>query len=133
MSLELLGFLPARLLGRAVVSGHLDTVIALLDARASIEAPGHDGHRPLMLAALAGQQGALYILLNRGAEVNATVAESGNTALMLAANRGRLEVVRMLLQAGADPGLEAKDGWTAGQAARMAGHADIAKLLDEQI
>ena len=82
-----------------------------------------------MLAALADQRGALYVLVTRGADVNATVAESGNTALMLAANRGRLEAVRMLLQAGADPNLKAKDGWTALQAAEMIGDDEIVELL----
>jgi ankyrin repeat protein len=112
-----------------VLSGHVDTVIALLDAGAAIEAPGRSGRTPGMLAAMSGQLGGLYVLLQRGGDVDATAAETGNTALMLAANRGRLDVVRMLLAAGAEVNARAKDGWTALEAAEMVGDDEIATLL----
>jgi uncharacterized protein len=48
---------------------------------------------------------------------------------MLAANRARLEEVRLLLEAGADVTLKAKDGWTALAAAEMIGDDEIAALL----
>jgi hypothetical protein len=83
----------------------------------------------IRITAAAGQPGALYLLLQAGAEVNAREAETGNTALMLAANRARLEEVRLLLQAGADVNLKAKDGWTALAAAEMIGDSEIADLL----
>ncbi|MEQ9606635.1 MAG: ankyrin repeat domain-containing protein, partial [Kiloniellaceae bacterium] len=77
----------------------------------------------------AGQPGALVVLLTRGADADAREADTGNTALMLAANRARLEEVKLLLQAGADPNLKAKDGWTALAAAEMIGDSEIAALL----
>ena len=83
----------------------------------------------MVLAAAAGQAGALYVLLNHGADPDARERETGNTALMLAANRARLEEVKLLLQAGADPTLKAKDGWTALAAADMIGDSEIVELL----
>jgi uncharacterized protein len=100
-----------------------------LDAGADPNLPGGGGRPPVVLAAAAGQAGALYLLLARGAEVDARETGTGNTALMLAANRARLEEVRVLLQAGADVNLKARDGWTALAAAEMIGDDEIAALL----
>ena len=65
--------------------------------------------------------------------MNGRDAGTGSTALMWAANTGRKRIVELLMERGADPTLAAKDGWTAGSAARMAGHDDIARLLEERI
>ncbi|MGD1880346.1 MAG: ankyrin repeat domain-containing protein, partial [Kiloniellaceae bacterium] len=104
-------------------------LIALLVAGAFPNRPGGGGRPPVVLAAAAGQPGALYVLLNRGADADAREQGSGNTALMLAANRARLEEVKLLLQAGADVTLKANDGWTALAAAEMIGDDEIAALL----
>ena len=82
-----------------------------------------------MLAARTNRTTTLALLLERDADVNATGTEDGNTALMLAANRGFLDIVRLLLAAGADVNIRAKDGWTALAAAEMVGDAEIAELI----
>jgi ankyrin repeat protein len=116
-------------LGEAIEAAQIDGVLALLEAGADPNLPGDGGRPPVVLAAAAGQAGALYVLLNHGADPDAREVETGNTALMLAANRARLEEVRLLLQAGADVKLKAKDGWTALAAAEMIGDNEIAALL----
>jgi len=57
-----------------------------------------------MRAADAGRVDEVRRLLQNGADVNEKMAELGGlNALMLAARRGHLAVVKVLLQAGADP------------------------------
>jgi ankyrin repeat protein len=75
--------------------------------------------RQLYVAAQAGDGAAVARLLAAGADPNAPVAvqlPSGEvvqrTALCVAVARGRLEVVRLLLEAGADPSFAASDGET---------------------
>jgi hypothetical protein len=49
---------------------------------------------------------------------------------MVAAGKGRLEEARMLLDAGADPALSAKNGFTARDWAAKFGHGELAAFLD---
>jgi ankyrin repeat protein len=58
---------------------------------------------PLMRAAEAGNPSDVRRLLKEGVDVNEKLDGIGLTALMLAAGRGHLEVVKVLLEAGADP------------------------------
>ena len=57
---------------------------------------------PLMRAAWKGQVDEVRRLLKEGAEVNQTI-DLGFSALMVAASVGHLEVIKVLLDAGADP------------------------------
>ena len=52
---------------------------------------------------------------------------------MWAANTGRKSYVELLIEHGANAALTANDGWTAGEAARMAGHDEIARMLERRI
>lgn len=51
--------------------------------------------------------------------------QHGQTALMLAVSHGRLDMVRMLLEAGADINIQDEDGSTALMCAAEHGHVDI--------
>ncbi len=119
-------------LGAAVKSRSLETVRVVVEAGARLENTGPDGKTPLVLA--AGYQGYAIAdyLLGKGADANAVNARDGTTALMWAANAGNRKMVERLLSAGARLTVKAHDGWTALQAARDAGHDDIARILDEQ-
>ena len=54
---------------------------------------------------------------------------TGNTALLLASRHGHLEVVRLLLEFGADKDLATIEGGTALMLAAQEGHVEIARLL----
>ena len=55
--------------------------------------------------------------------------QAGQTALMLAVSHGRLDMVKMLLEAGADINTQDDDGSTALMCACEHGHVDIVKVL----
>jgi ankyrin repeat protein len=85
------------------------------------------GATPLMYAAVVGSVGAMTVLLDNGANANATNA-TGATALMWAATD--IEKVRLLLSRGADVNGASQRGRTALQAAaRSDGSAAIVRLL----
>ncbi len=114
-------------------AGSYATVKLLLDAGADPNRAAADGRKPLMLASRVGLDESVRTLLDKGADVNGRNKQDGSTALMWAANNGHKRLVDLLIERGADPSLTAKDGWTAGEAARMAGHVDIADKLERQI
>ena len=120
-------------LNAALKGGHFDLVVDFIARGADVNLPGAKGRRPLELVAIAGDQRSLELLLARGADVNARNVKDGTTALMWAANNGHMASVKRLLNAGADPSLTANDGWTAYEAARMAGHENLARLLGGDI
>jgi ankyrin repeat protein len=109
------------------------TVKILLDAGADPNRAAADDRKPLMLAARTGLDESVRTLLDKGAEVNGRNEKDGTTALMWAANNGHKGIVEYLIERGADASLTAKDGWTAGEAARMAGHVEIADKLERHI
>ncbi|MES2603733.1 MAG: ankyrin repeat domain-containing protein [Pseudomonadota bacterium] len=60
------------------------------------------GRRPLMLAARSGVVAAVSELLERGADVNAAETQRGTTALMQAADQGHADVLKVLIENGAN-------------------------------
>jgi ankyrin repeat protein len=84
---------------------------------------------PLMLAALNGPAPMVELLVRSGAEVNAQA--SGSTALTEATRKGDPAVLRVLLEAGADPNVAMLDGSAPACYAKMHGYAQAARLLIE--
>lgn len=82
--------------------GHEEVVRVLLEAGANVEDHNENGHTPLMEAASAGHVPVAKILLEHGAGINTHSNEFKESALTLACYKGHLEMVRFLLEAGAD-------------------------------
>jgi hypothetical protein len=86
-----------------------------------------DGRTPLHDAAAAGQAGALEVLIEAQADLDA-IARSGRTPLIEAAEGGHVEAARVLLEAGADVNRSHRGG-SALEIAERLGHRSLAALL----
>jgi uncharacterized protein len=88
-------------------------------------------HNQPLHACLASNRDAetARLLIAQGADVNTRQA-GGFTPLHQASAGGAREIVILLLEAGADPGLTCDRGKTAADFARERGYAEIASLLD---
>jgi uncharacterized protein len=114
----------------AAMLGMKDEVAAFLDDnRDLINATG--AHEiPLMFhAAIGGNQALVEMLIARGADVNAGAGYEKNTALHGAAGFGFPDLVRYLLNQGADFTAKDHEGRTPLDVAEQTGHQDIAALL----
>ncbi|MCY4638069.1 MAG: ankyrin repeat domain-containing protein [Acidobacteria bacterium] len=87
----------------ATTAGGAGMVATLLEARADPDIAPDTGGTPLMIAARQGNVAAVRSLLAHGADMNATEGAQGQTALMWAVARRHPQVVRVLLEVGADP------------------------------
>lgn len=114
-------------------------VEALLARGSPVDAPGIDTagmlsaqavefDSPLQAAAKQGNVKIVSMLLRHHPWVDHRCCD-GPSALGYAAAGGYLEVVRLLVQAGADPSIESEQG-TALEAARHNGHAEVVQYLE---
>jgi len=124
------GFAP---LGLAVFFGHLDTVNALLDGGAEINAPSRETMKvtPLHSAAAAKQTAIARVLISRGANVNAT-AVNDLTPLIEACANGNLELAKLLVEHSANVDAKMTDGKTALAYATEKNQSEMVKFLREQ-
>ncbi|KAL0275144.1 UNVERIFIED_CONTAM: hypothetical protein PYX00_003100 [Menopon gallinae] len=113
----------------ACSGGHEAVVRVLLNHAANIEDHNENGHTPLMEAASAGHVGVAKILLEYGAGINTHSNEFKESALTLACYKGHLDMVRFLLEAGADQEHKTDEMHTALMEASMDGHVEVARLL----
>ena len=126
----------------AAALGRTDRLRELLDedpARAN--AFGNDGFHPLGLACFFGHVDAARLLLERGADVNALARNQHiqTAAIHAAAASGdtgsdettRYELVKLVLEHGADPNLQQGGGFRAIDAARQNGDERVEALLLE--
>jgi ankyrin repeat protein len=124
----------------AAALGRTDRVSQLLDDDPELaKAFGDDGFHALGLACFFGHVDAARVLLERGADVNVLSRnEHIQTAAIHAASASneqgsgeetRYELVKLVLDHGADPNLPQAGGFTAMDAARQNGDKRVEQLL----
>lgn len=113
--------------------GDIERLKKLLSADASlIKSYSPDGFTPLHLAAYFAQPQAVSELLSHGADASA-VATNGTKLAVInsAAASGSAEIVKMVLEAGANPNAQQEGGFTALHAAAQRNNPEmIGALLD---
>ena len=113
--------------------GYLGMVDLLLarGADPSIRNP-HSGATPLIFTACEGSRRALHCLLKDQRVLATTDAQDiqGQTALHKACYHGRSDVVRVLLEAGADPTVADINGHTVMDIAKHKGQGESVVLLE---
>jgi ankyrin repeat protein len=140
---ELLAANPDLTIFEAAASGRTERARDLLrDDPSLANAFGEDGFHPLGLACFFGHVETARILLEHGADVNALSRnEHIQTAAIHAAaasneegtdEQTRFELVRLVLDHGADPNLPQGGGFRAIDAARQNGDKRVEQLLRER-
>ncbi|XP_029572819.1 ankyrin-1 isoform X18 [Salmo trutta] len=138
--------------------GHVKMVLELLHGGIDVETQTKKGNTALHIAALAGQEQVVAELVNYGANINAQsqvrpppVSEEtptplaeppaeeppattdthtkGFTPLYMAAQENHLEVVKFLLENGANQSIPTEDGFTPLAVALQQGHENVVALL----
>jgi len=121
----------------AARSGHTDVVGVLLTGSSAIESLAdlagnaavteRSGYAPVESAGYGDTE--RRAIPRHRADVNAREQRYGDTALMWAAVAGHVDVVRLLIEAGADVRAVDDEGVTALHLARAKGHAEVAAAL----
>lgn len=115
------------LLHHAAGFGTLDTMTALVDAGAEVNAKNKRGSTPLHWA--IHDEAKVRLLLVRGAAVNVKQVE-GRTPLLQAASLGNgNSILRLLLERGADSNVATLNGQTPLMAAAIRGDTEALRLL----
>jgi len=88
---------------QAAITGNPDIIEALLNAGVDPDERFSDDQNAIMVLARTNNLAAATVLLNKGADVNAVESFRGQTALMWAAGQKQPEMLKLLLEHGADP------------------------------
>jgi ankyrin repeat protein len=114
------------------LEGDVSGISDRLAAGDDIGLPDRQGFTPLHFAAQQSQGEAVKVLLSAGAHIDSQDL-FGNTPLWRAVfnSRGQVTIVKLLLDAGADPGIVNHAGSTARDLAETMGVGDVAALLPE--
>lgn len=106
--------------------GHADLVATLISRKASLTRQTPVGDTALLMASLGKHLGIVKLLVSAGAPVQ---SGSGWQPIQYAAFAGATEVVRFLLDHGADRNAPAPNGYTPLMLAVRNGHTDVAVVL----
>ncbi len=96
----------------AIAEHHPEVTAELVQHKADVNAKSRTGFTALMFAA-RGDVDSARILLNAGADPNATIPDWGGTALIIASTMGQKDIVEALLDKGADPNYKDGNSFTA--------------------
>jgi hypothetical protein len=96
----------------------------------NVNDPLPEGETLIGIASSRADLAMVRLLIARGANVNSRDGDS--TPLVRATRAGNFEILKALIEAGADPGEPGRDGFTAAGVASAMGHEAIAQYLDSK-
>lgn len=95
---------------------------------------GEQSTSPLIAATIMGHLSVVKLLVKSGANVNGKYSDHYiATPIWYAANNGDFEIVKYLLDNGADPTVEDRNGWTPLRQAKLHNHTKVIELLESAI
>jgi Ankyrin repeats (3 copies) len=132
-NVDILGRYDGSALHEASAMGHLEIGEMLLSHGADVNFRSDTGWTALHWAALHGELEFARMLLEHGAAI--VPDNHGETPLFLASEteEGNVQIVRLLLEYGADPGLCNRRGVSPSHVASENGHQQIVQLLSEYV
>ncbi|MBO4675878.1 MAG: ankyrin repeat domain-containing protein [Elusimicrobiaceae bacterium] len=113
----------------AADNGNVQLAYMLIKAGASVYLADSRGFTPLHRACLMGHPNVAQLLLQAGVDINVVSSLSQTTSLMVAAYAGQVDTVQFLLQKGADPYLQDRNGGTALDYARESNSPNKEKII----
>uniref|UniRef100_A0A5K3ETX1 ANK_REP_REGION domain-containing protein n=2 Tax=Mesocestoides corti TaxID=53468 RepID=A0A5K3ETX1_MESCO len=113
----------------ACSGGFVDLARLLLDRGADKEHRDKKSHTPLHTAVYANQRQIVSLLLDYGADIEAQVERTKDTALSIACSHGRLEITEDLLNRGANKEHRNFSDYTPLSLAASGGFVDVIQLL----
>lgn len=113
----------------AAANGHIDIARLLLDRGAGLQEDGTEINAALMSALFGGHVDIAALLLEKGADAGAKSDPFEITALIIAVAAGRGDMVKILIDNGANVNQGGHEGTTPLIMAVEKGHADVVKLL----
>ena len=107
--------------------GHTEAVRVLLQHNADPNLPSDDKRTPLMIASSSNHPAVVELLLAHDKEAK---DEARDNALRYATDRNNVEIMKLLLEAGLDPNIQAgENGWTCLLVACCDNYPEIVSLL----
>jgi len=107
-----------------------DEVVDYLIKRIDFETTNSLGISPFSIAIRKGRSNWVEYMINRGIDLNKTERKSNFTPLMEAVTSNRVEIIKTLLDGGADTSLIDSFGFSAVDFARKMKKIEILKLLE---
>jgi ankyrin repeat protein len=96
----------------ACSDGLLDIATVLVDAGADVNLKSTEGFAPIISAVQGNHKPVVDYLLTKGARINEKNGPNGITPLYLACSLGSLDIVKVLVDAGADVNQKSTQGYT---------------------
>ncbi|MBK8397606.1 MAG: ankyrin repeat domain-containing protein [Leptospiraceae bacterium] len=123
---------PQERLEAAIQAGDLEDTKKAIADKADLEAELQKNITPLELAIKKNKLDIVKLLIEKGANVNPTKAESGYTPLHVAAINNRLEIAKYIIEKGSNINAQTKFGTTPLHHAAEKGSYEVAQLLIEK-
>lgn len=111
---------------------HDDVIHLLVKHQADVNALGHCGFTALRKLVVGGRLGTIHFLLQHGADPDLRGSTKIESCVWEACRSGRAEVLKLLLDFGANPVTE-HNGRSALEIARQENHIECALLLEEKM